>query len=109
VLQLDFLVHLLDVTGPYLDKMVNVLNFMRAWLPIDVTTVQGNTVVYTKDKGTTGMGSNSVILAQKNVGSEPNNGAPPAPVPPPVPTTPVPTTLPNVRRNGNRRSLLHFW
>jgi hypothetical protein len=110
LVQLEFLVHLLDVTGPYLDKMVRMLNFMRAMLPIDVSTVQGKTTVYTKDKGTTGMGSNSVILAQKShITSEPNNGAPPAPVAPPVPTSPVPLTIPGVRRPNNRRSLLNFW
>ncbi|KAF6266726.1 hypothetical protein COO60DRAFT_1473211 [Scenedesmus sp. NREL 46B-D3] len=108
--QLEFLVHLLDVTGPYLDKMVRLLNFMRAMLPIDATTVQGRTVVYTKDKGTTGMGSNSVILAEKShVTSEPNNGAAPAPAAPPVPTSPVPQTIPGVRRPNDRRRLLSFW
>lgn len=110
-LQLEFLVHLLDVTGPYLDAMVRVLNFIRSMLPVDVSTVQGKTTVYTKDKGTTGLQANSVILLQKtHITSEENNGAPPASAAPPVPTKPVPTTIPALHKNGNhRRSLLSFW
>lgn len=35
--QLEFLLHLLDVTGPILDKMVRILNAMRRMLPVDKT------------------------------------------------------------------------
>jgi hypothetical protein len=97
--QLDFLIHLLDVTGPALDAMVRVLNFMRRMLPIDVSTVQGATTVYTKPKGTTGMQANSTVLMSKALpGSEPNNGAPPAPSAPAVRVTAVPRATPSGRR-----------
>jgi hypothetical protein len=35
--QLEFLLHLLDVTGPVLDKMVRILNTMRRMIPVDKT------------------------------------------------------------------------
>lgn len=108
--QLEFLLHLLDVTGPYLDKMVQALNFMRRMLPIDATTYQGKTTVFTKPKGTVGMQNSSVIIAQKqHPTSQPNGGAAPAPAAPPVPTTPVPKTLNGTRAHRRLRSLLQFF
>ncbi|KAF8072902.1 hypothetical protein HT031_000562 [Scenedesmus sp. PABB004] len=92
--QLDFLVHLLDVTGPYLDKMVRVLNFVRGALPFDVSTVAGRTTVFTKAPGTVGMSDSSKVLATKgHVTSEPNNGAPPAPSAPAVVVENIPKTM----------------
>jgi hypothetical protein len=93
--QLELLIHLLDVTGPYLDRIINILNTMRRILPIDASTYQGKTTVFTKAPGTIGMGAGSVVLARKpGPGAPANNGAPPAPTFPPVPVPVYPKTLP---------------
>lgn len=93
--QLELLIHLLDITGPYLDRIINILNTLRRILPIDATTYRGHTTVFTKAPGRVGMGPESVVLAQKpGPGSPPNNGAPPAPTFPPVPIPAYPKTLP---------------
>lgn len=110
--QLDFLVHLLDVTGPYLDNIVRVLNLARAALPVDLTTYQGQTTIYTKDKGTVGMQQDSVVLAQKpHPTSELNNGAPIAQPAPAVPigfssATAAPAPEAAKAPGKHRRSLL---
>lgn len=88
-LQLEFLLHLLDVTGPVLDKMVNLLNTMRRMLPVDKTNYMGKVTLFTKPKGTIGMQPSSIILGRKiHPQSPPNNGAPPAPTPPPIDVPP---------------------
>lgn len=113
--QLEFLLHLLDVTGPVLDKMTRILNTMRRMLPVDKTNYMGKITVFTKPKGTIGMQDSSVVLARKiHPQSPPNNGAPAAPIPPPVPA--FPRTLNNT---GNAtaaapaastgRRLLNLW
>jgi hypothetical protein len=111
--QLEFLLHLLDVTGPVLDKMVTILNTMRRMLPVDKTNYMGKITVFTKPKGTIGMQPSSFILGRKvHPQSPPNNGAPPAPIPPPVPA--FPRTL-NSTANSTAaapvtgRRLLSFW
>lgn len=114
VLQIELLLHLLDVTGPVLDKMVNILNTMRRMLPVDASTYMGHTTIFTKPKGTIGLHPTSVIFGRKVFPSAtPNNGAPPAPVPPPVPLTPIPRTLNGTASSSStgRRllSFLHFW
>lgn len=86
--------HLLDITGPYLDKIVQILNAMRRMLPIDKGTVEGKTTLFTKPPGTVGFGPLSFILARKPTPpQQPNNGAPPASVPPPVVVPRFPKTL----------------
>lgn len=128
-LQLQFLVHLLDVTGPYLDKMVRLLNVLRSLSPIDKTTYMGKTTIYTKPKGTVGLQNSSIILAQKDhPTSEPNNGAPiaapapavhvgfPSPFPPTVVTkTPpphiwtTPLSVEQEQTKGKHRRSLLWW
>lgn len=115
-MQLEFLLHLLDVTGPALDKMVQILNTMRRMLPVDKTNYMGKITLFTKPKGTIGMQPSSIILGKKLLpGSPPNNGAPPAPLPPAVPA--LPRTLPGNPSGSNStgaaastgRRLLNFW
>lgn len=112
--QLELLLHLLDVTGPALDKMVTILNTMRRALPIDATTYMGKTSIFTKPKGTIGLQPSSIIFGRKiHPTATPNNGAPPAPLPPPAPMTPFPRTLnsTNSTDSSGRRllSFFHWW
>jgi hypothetical protein len=72
ILQIDLLVHLLDVTGPALDQMIGILNTIRALKPIGITTVNGFTTVYTKPPGTTSIQPSSNILKQFGLPSLPS-------------------------------------
>jgi hypothetical protein len=93
LLQLESLVHLLEVTGPTLDKTTSLLSTVRRILPVDKSNVMGKVTLFTKPKGTIGLQPDSIILGQKLHPQSPfNNGAPPAPLPPPVPA--FPRTLP---------------
>lgn len=97
--QLELLVHLLDVTGPYIDQMVRVLNWIRAVKPFGIGNFGGRTTIYTKPSGTVGMQPSSrVIVSMQAPRPTP---APVAPSAPAVRITPIPTTL--------GRRLMSYW
>jgi hypothetical protein len=105
LLQLELLVHLLEVTGPALDKTTSLLSLVRRMSPIDKTNYMGKVTLFTKPKGTVGMQPDSIILGKKLFPGSPfNNGAPPAPLPPPVPAFPRTLSTPSTVPTGSSSS-----